>query len=121
MNARQLEKLGVPSECVKSAIRAIQNASQAGVLRSLDIKQSVRSIMAAPGDYVDDPLFGEFAREVQESGREAAAPKSPLTYRTWGDSGIEPASHVQMRQACALPMAVGAALMPDAHVGYGLP
>src|SRR5664279_4929370 len=26
-----------------------------------------------------------------------------------------------MRQACALPMAVGAALMPDAHVGYGLP
>ena len=26
-----------------------------------------------------------------------------------------------MRQACALPMATGAALMPDAHVGYGLP
>src|SRR5208337_1190824 len=26
-----------------------------------------------------------------------------------------------MRQACSLPMAVGAALMPDAHVGYGLP
>ncbi|WP_231742557.1 RtcB family protein [Polystyrenella longa] len=26
-----------------------------------------------------------------------------------------------MRDACALPMAFGAALMPDAHVGYGLP
>jgi tRNA-splicing ligase RtcB len=26
-----------------------------------------------------------------------------------------------MRQACRVPSAVGAALMPDAHVGYGLP
>ena len=26
-----------------------------------------------------------------------------------------------MRQACSVPMAAGAALMPDAHVGYGLP
>ena len=45
----------------------------------------------------------------------------PISYRTWGESGIDPQSHVQMRQACALPMATGAALMPDAHVGYGLP
>src|SRR6185437_2749483 len=36
-------------------------------------------------------------------------------------SGIDAQSHVQMKQACALPMATGAALMPDAHVGYGLP
>src|SRR5690606_29139462 len=41
-------------------------------------------------------------------------------YRTWGDD-IDGGAHAQMRQACALPMAVGAALMPDAHVGYGLP
>jgi RNA-splicing ligase RtcB len=27
----------------------------------------------------------------------------------------------QMKQACGVPMAAGAALMPDAHVGYGLP
>ena len=26
-----------------------------------------------------------------------------------------------MRQACQVPNAVAAALMPDAHVGYGLP
>ena len=30
-------------------------------------------------------------------------------------------SHTQMKQACSLPMATGAALMADAHVGYGLP
>ena len=27
----------------------------------------------------------------------------------------------QMENACALPVAVAGALMPDAHVGYGLP
>ncbi len=47
--------------------------------------------------------------------------RPPISYRTWGESGIDAASHIQMRQACGLPMATGAALMPDAHVGYGLP
>jgi len=43
-----------------------------------------------------------------------------ITYQVWG-SRIDEAAHAQMRQACEVPMAVGAALMPDAHVGYGLP
>lgn len=43
------------------------------------------------------------------------------TYKTWGPEGIDQGSHDQMSAACRLPMAVGAALMPDAHVGYGLP
>src|SRR5204863_170527 len=34
---------------------------------------------------------------------------------------IDEASHAQMRDACSLPSAVGGAMMPDAHVGYGLP
>jgi len=46
--------------------------------------------------------------------------RPPLTYRTWGDD-IDPAAHKQMQNACRLPVSVKAALMPDAHVGYGLP
>ena len=34
---------------------------------------------------------------------------------------MDEASHAQMRQACSVPVATAAALMPDAHVGYGLP
>ena len=44
----------------------------------------------------------------------------PIDYRTWG-ADIDGSAHHQMRQACSVPQAVGAALMPDAHVGYGLP
>jgi tRNA-splicing ligase RtcB (3'-phosphate/5'-hydroxy nucleic acid ligase) len=120
MNARQLEKLGVPAECVKAAILAIQDAASAGVLRSLNVKQIIKDVVERPDAHLDEPHFGPFARAVLDAGTPAPV-KEPIAYRTWGDSGIEPESHVQMRQACALPMAVGAALMPDAHVGYGLP
>lgn len=43
-----------------------------------------------------------------------------LAYPSWGDQ-IDPEAHKQMENACKLPVAVGGALMPDAHVGYGLP
>jgi tRNA-splicing ligase RtcB len=41
-------------------------------------------------------------------------------WRQWG-SGLEPDAVRQMTNACALPVAVAGALMPDAHIGYGLP
>lgn len=41
-------------------------------------------------------------------------------YRVWG-SDLEPDALTQMRNACKLPVSVSGALMPDAHVGYGLP
>jgi tRNA-splicing ligase RtcB len=120
MNARQLEKLGVPAECMKSAILAIQSAATAGVLRSMNVKQVIKDVLDRPADHVTDEYFGPLAKDVLQSG-ELAPIREPIAYRTWGDSGIEPESHVQMRQACALPMATAAALLPDAHVGYGLP
>lgn len=47
--------------------------------------------------------------------REEAAP-----WQQWG-TGLEPEAVKQMANACALPVAMAGALMPDAHVGYGLP
>jgi tRNA-splicing ligase RtcB len=46
------------------------------------------------------------------------AEKAP--YRIWG-SDLEPESIRQIENACSLPVSVRGALMPDAHVGYGLP
>src|SRR6186713_109249 len=41
-------------------------------------------------------------------------------YRIWG-TNLEDAAVQQLKNACSLPVAVSGALMPDAHVGYGLP
>ena len=44
----------------------------------------------------------------------------PAPYRRWG-TDMDPEAIRQMEQACQLPPSVAGALMPDAHVGYGLP
>src|SRR4051794_37245492 len=49
---------------------------------------------------------------------EARAADAP--YRVWGADHDFKALE-QMKNACALPVAAAGALMPDAHVGYGLP
>ena len=79
----------------------------------------MRRSSSEPQAYVDDAHFGDFAKDVIED-RRFVRPE-PISYRTWGAEGIEAGSHDQMRKACSLPHAAGAALMPDAHVGYGLP
>jgi tRNA-splicing ligase RtcB (3'-phosphate/5'-hydroxy nucleic acid ligase) len=45
---------------------------------------------------------------------------APAPYQKWGE-GLDYESIQQMENACALPISVRGALMPDAHIGYGLP
>lgn len=119
MNRRQLLKLGVPERAVPAAIRAVQVAAEqrsAGV--ALDVKHALRAVVAEPTKYLSDPVFGVLAESL------VAQPSPPrgagIDYAVWG-SQIDQAAHQQMRTACQVPSAVGAALMPDAHVGYGIP
>ncbi len=44
-----------------------------------------------------------------------------LPFRVWGREHIDQAAFGQMESAMSLPVAVAGELMPDAHVGYGLP
>ena len=47
--------------------------------------------------------------------------EEPLPYNVWGAEHIDEGSMNQMNAAMRLPITVAGALMPDAHVGYGLP
>lgn len=47
--------------------------------------------------------------------------QEPLPYRVWGKEMVESGAITQINNAARLPIARAAALMPDAHVGYGLP
>ena len=119
MNARQLKKLGSPDDCVPHFITAIQSAAKAHRFNSgCTAKSLVRAVVGDPESYYEDPDFGEAAKAIV-ADRNFVRPE-PITYRTWGED-IDEGSHEQMRNACSLPTAVGAALMPDAHLGYGLP
>lgn len=58
-------------------------------------------------------------REVDEE-RERLR-EEPATYRVFGQEIIDGEAISQLRDAMCLPDAVAGALMPDAHVGYGVP
>ncbi|BBI17847.1 RtcB family protein [Neochlamydia sp. S13] len=45
----------------------------------------------------------------------------PVPYKVWGENYIEAETIAQMDRAARLPVALAGALMPDAHLGYGLP
>ncbi len=122
MNSRKLAKLGVPSHLINDAIQAVQsvaryNRTVAKELR-IDIQDAVTRVIKFPEQMTGDTHFSDFARAIIED-RQFVRP-DPIDYKTWGDD-IDQGSHDQMAQACSLPMAAGAALMPDAHIGYGLP
>ncbi|MBR9988152.1 MAG: RtcB family protein [Gemmatimonadetes bacterium] len=45
----------------------------------------------------------------------------PKPAPVWGRDLIDPAAITQMENAMRLPVTIAGALMPDAHVGYGIP
>jgi len=123
MRPKELIALGVPrGTALEAAIAAVRAAAQLGYKKGA-IRKELRAVVAAPARRVDDELFGPVARAIVDQqtarssfdGRQAPAPN-----RIWG-SDMEPGAVKQLENACALPVAVAAALMPDAHLGYGLP
>ncbi len=119
MNSRQLQKLGIPEHCVKTAIAAVQALARNDSGRARQIKELLAEVVAEPTKFKADAELGALATELLNDAAEGPT-ATPIDYRTWGTE-IDPAAHAQMRQACAVPGAYGAALMPDAHLGYGLP
>ena len=101
-----------------AAIGCLQAVAPLRKYTGRELKQAVARVVACPDDFVEDADFGPLARALVEAG--TVEPVKQIDYPTWGEQ-IDDAAHAQMRQACRLPVAVAAALMPDAHVGYGLP
>jgi tRNA-splicing ligase RtcB len=79
-----------------------------------------------PGNFLADPQLADLAREClrllpRPEDTAAGLREAPLPYPIWGREAIDDGSLAQMDNAMRLPISVAGALMPDAHVGYGLP
>jgi len=118
MNSKDLLQLGVPpGDALKRAHEFILAFRDSGGDMS-QLESEVAAVVASPAQFLGDSLREAFARALYQPAfkqRETLAP-----WRQWG-SGLEPEAVKQMANACALPVSVAGALMPDAHVGYGLP
>jgi len=122
MKPRELQNLGIPpGDSLRLAIQACARAAEAGLSRE-SLRAAIQGVIAAPVDYLNDPVFDRLAAELSRADRpvQFAKRSAPAPFRNWG-LDLEPESINQMNRACRLPVAVAGALMPDAHVGYGLP
>lgn len=86
----------------------------------------LEAVRENPGNFLADALMADLARECIRLLPKPADPmnelrSAPVPYPIWGREGIDDGSLAQMDSAMRLPVTVAGALMPDAHVGYGLP
>ena len=86
----------------------------------LDLKATFAEVLADPQAHKSDAALRHARRGACGVCQGAACPPSRSATAPGAPTSTT-AAHAQMQQACDMPMAVGAALMPDAHVGYGLP
>ncbi|MCY2937810.1 MAG: RtcB family protein [Planctomycetota bacterium] len=125
MNTRKLTEAGVPPWAMGIAMQAVQGLAhhnrEVAKTERIDIRERIGACVKNPAGFSSDPLVNKLAEALLEDRLAPTAVRQSIAYRTWGPDGIDAPCHEQMRQACALPGAVGAALMADAHVGYGLP
>ncbi len=122
MKKRELLKLGFPhGPLLDKTLRACGEAANTGLTKK-ELRQLLKDLIRSPRAFVDHPVFGPVATELigPDPLERSYRLRQDVEYPCWGDD-IDPAAHQQMRNACRLPITVAGALMPDAHVGYGLP
>ncbi|MBD3220777.1 RtcB family protein [bacterium] len=113
------------------ASRLVADAGRRGTPRRV-IRRELARLLDVPSDYPDEGPFAELAAMIvahettldeadpDEDATTATVPHGEAPWRRWGDD-IDPAALGQMHRAASLPVAIEGALMPDAHLGYGLP
>src|SRR5262245_58513914 len=121
MSGKELIKLGFkPGPAIGVAIRLASAARQS--MDKRELKQELKAVLQDPAAHVAHPQFGEVAQALlqQEQSAKPGEREQPAPYQVWGE-GLDSQALDQMKVAVRLPVAVCGALMPDAHVGYGLP
>ena len=127
----RLAALGIPERffpVVRSCVLQLEEDGVPGKAQ----RRLFGRLAEEPQSFKDHPVLGDLAAMLcGESARRtsvnnAAAPgasasaRAPVPWCSWG-RGLDPKAVEQMADGCSLPVAVRGALMPDAHVGYGLP
>jgi len=120
-----LKRNGWPDgKIIGLAKEAAAKLAETGLERD-SILARLEAVRQNPGNFLADSLTADLAREclrlIPKPAEKAELRDAPLPYPIWGREAIDEGSLTQMDNAMRLPISVAGALMPDAHVGYGLP
>lgn len=122
-----LKLRGWPEGKIIGAAKAAAERLEAEGLDRDSILDRLDTVQADPEAHLADPALGALAQQWRAhvlSKVPTVRPElrpHPVPYPVWGAEYIDPEAMRQMDSAMRLPISVAGALMPDAHVGYGLP
>lgn len=123
MKSRELAQLGIPQGEARTLAREAVRMAQREGLHKNEIPHLLKLVAADARSYLNHPIWGSLAQVIgaEKSAQEAfQAQVQSAPFQVWG-ADLDPSSLEQMQNAVQLPVAVRGAMMPDAHVGYGLP
>lgn len=89
-----------------------------------DVLAELERIWSDPETTIGGAVYADLAAAVKAyHARQipSAVRDEPLAAPIWGEHLIDPQAIEQLQNAMRLPVTVAGALMPDAHVGYGIP
>lgn len=124
---KHLVRIGYePGEAIKKALEAMQHHTL--VRKGRQFKLGLLSdVLRNPEKYYEHDILQKVAHilaPIPDDAKQIQYPSlsdTPLPYQVYGSENISGGAKQQIDIAARLPIAEAAALMPDAHVGYGLP
>ncbi len=125
LRTKDLDKIGYHNDQLRSLVINIasKNFKHYSNEQLLDLLVQIKN---DPEAFLDNELTAKIAEKImgkvdKPSFTAYELRKEPVYCKTYGGKGIEAAAKQQMELANLLPVSVKGALMPDAHMGFGLP
>lgn len=123
ISGKDLREIGYPQGPVIAA--AISTATENyPTYTKNQVLKILEHVLLHPMDYTTDKTFGKVAQFLvpkQKDESEIYLNSTGVPVTIFGEAFIEQGAIDQINTAARLPIAIAAALMPDAHQGYGLP
>lgn len=124
ITAKELRAIGFPeSPVIPVAMSVVDKFYKFS--KKEEVFELLKNVLMQPADYKDDAMLGSIALKLlpKEAGNtnSIAMNEIGVPVNIFGAEHIEAGALHQIYTAAKLPVSVKAALMPDAHHGYGLP
>lgn len=132
LNNNELRAIGFHSvPLLEQAGRLAKNLIKNKTFGKEEILAKYRALISSPDSFANDEIFAEMAQLIKElqpiedsvglKANTFELKKEVPNYKIYGIEHIDKEAINQMNNAMRLPITLAGSLMPDAHVGYGLP
>lgn len=123
LTGKEIRALGYPEGPVISIAMNIVARHYKHSIKE-EVMELLKKILAAPVEYRNDAVLALIAGQLipkEKTNTMIGLTEEPVPVTIFGKEQIDEMAMSQINTASRLPISVAAALMPDAHSGYGLP